>query len=164
MTNYVEDEPSHVNRLVRLSAAIMEYHEECARIMRAMNTQLHTELQKAQQLPRTERKPLTQLESNLNKSLESFDVLDEAGNSTSISVQASSAQASSAEVSSAQPSAGGEFCRALYDFVAENPGDLAFHAGDMIEIVERVDENWWRGKHCSFMTEGLFPATYVEMA
>lgn len=53
-----------------------------------------------------------------------------------------------------------EQCKALYDFDAENPDELTFKTGDIIEIIEKQGE-WWKG---SFNGQvGIFPANYVEV-
>ncbi|KIK41713.1 hypothetical protein CY34DRAFT_84960 [Suillus luteus UH-Slu-Lm8-n1] len=50
--------------------------------------------------------------------------------------------------------------RAIWDWTSEDPNDLSFHAGDIIEIVQETNADWWTGK--SKGKQGLFPATYVE--
>lgn len=54
-------------------------------------------------------------------------------------------------------------CRveALYDYAAQQEGDLAFDRGAIIVVVEKQDENWWRGRDQSG-NEGTFPANYVQ--
>ncbi|RKP04242.1 hypothetical protein CXG81DRAFT_23194 [Caulochytrium protostelioides] len=54
-------------------------------------------------------------------------------------------------------------CTALYDFAAQEPGDLGFSRGDIIEILERgtTPESWWRGRLVSTGKEGSFPGNYV---
>ncbi|KAK7939947.1 hypothetical protein WMY93_003273 [Mugilogobius chulae] len=50
--------------------------------------------------------------------------------------------------------------RALYDFTAEEGDELEFRAGDIIEVLDRSDPAWWRGKLRG--KNGLFPANYTE--
>ena len=54
-----------------------------------------------------------------------------------------------------------EYCLALYDFSGETLDDLDFVAGDRIQILEWVGDDWLKGKlgHKS----GMFPAGYVEL-
>lgn len=51
--------------------------------------------------------------------------------------------------------------KALFDFKPQEDGELEFKRGDIIEVVERDDPNWWRGKVGS--REGLFPSNYVAV-
>ncbi len=57
---------------------------------------------------------------------------------------------------SSQPS-----CRALYDFDAENPGELSFKEGDTILLKSQIDENWYDGMVDG--RSGYFPVSYVEI-
>ncbi|CAJ1075892.1 GRB2-related adapter protein 2a [Xyrichtys novacula] len=50
--------------------------------------------------------------------------------------------------------------RALYDFTAEEDDELGFCAGDIIEVLDRSDPSWWRGRLRG--KSGLFPANYTE--
>ncbi|KAF8628008.1 hypothetical protein AX15_004127 [Amanita polypyramis BW_CC] len=42
----------------------------------------------------------------------------------------------------------------------ENSGDLSFAKGDIIEIVEETNADWWMGRVKG--RQGLFPSSYVE--
>ena len=52
---------------------------------------------------------------------------------------------------------------ALYDFAAQAEGDLEFHAGDRIEVVERTEstEDWWTGRIGG--RQGVFPGEYSSL-
>ena len=52
-------------------------------------------------------------------------------------------------------------CKAIYDFEPENPTELEFKEGDIIELKEKVDDNWFEG-HLRGKT-GLFPIAYVQI-
>ena len=60
------------------------------------------------------------------------------------------------EPRSARPS----HVRALYDFEPDEPGELAFHRGDVIRVLDSVYEQWWRGELRHQV--GIFPVNYVE--
>ncbi|XP_068434974.1 GRB2-related adapter protein 2a [Clinocottus analis] len=49
--------------------------------------------------------------------------------------------------------------KALYDFHAEEDDELGFSAGDVIELLDRSDASWWRGRLRG--KSGLFPANYT---
>ncbi|KAF9357048.1 hypothetical protein BGX34_009621 [Mortierella sp. NVP85] len=51
---------------------------------------------------------------------------------------------------------------ALYDYDAQQEGDLSFKKDDRIEIVERTDsaQDWWTGKLNG--RQGVFPGNYVQ--
>lgn len=55
-----------------------------------------------------------------------------------------------------------QYVVALYDFEAQADGDLAFNAGDRIEVVVRTDstEDWWTGRLNGH--QGVFPGNYVQ--
>lgn len=61
-----------------------------------------------------------------------------------------------------------EFCRALYDFVPENPSmELELRKGDLVAILSRTDPSgnasqWWRARTRDGRT-GYIPSTYVEI-
>ncbi|KAF7729541.1 hypothetical protein EC973_004215 [Apophysomyces ossiformis] len=50
---------------------------------------------------------------------------------------------------------------ALYDFRGENPAaDLSFNKGDIIQVTEYVNNDWWRGSLHG--RSGMFPSNYVQ--
>lgn len=50
---------------------------------------------------------------------------------------------------------------ALYDYDAQEIGDLRFAAGQRIALVERLDTEWYRGQLDGHA--GIFPASFVEV-
>uniref|UniRef100_A0A493U3S5 SH3 domain containing 19 n=1 Tax=Anas platyrhynchos platyrhynchos TaxID=8840 RepID=A0A493U3S5_ANAPP len=54
-----------------------------------------------------------------------------------------------------------EWCEALHDFTAETKDDLSFRKGDYIQILERVDSEWYRGRLND--KEGIFPTVFVQI-
>ncbi|WVF71288.1 hypothetical protein IAT40_006091 [Kwoniella sp. CBS 6097] len=55
-----------------------------------------------------------------------------------------------------------KYATAIFDFEAQAEGDLSFHAGDRIEIIERSDnaDDWWTGRLNG--VTGIFPGTYTQ--
>ena len=49
---------------------------------------------------------------------------------------------------------------AQYNFVPQEAGELRFEKGDLIQVTDASDNNWWRGAFGG--KAGLFPATYVR--
>ncbi|XP_077489709.1 growth factor receptor-bound protein 2 drk isoform X1 [Amblyomma americanum] len=49
--------------------------------------------------------------------------------------------------------------QAMYDFQPQESGELEFRRGDIINVHDRSDANWWEGEIGS--RRGYFPATYV---
>ncbi|KAK2712359.1 E3 ubiquitin-protein ligase SH3RF1-like isoform X2 [Artemia franciscana] len=51
--------------------------------------------------------------------------------------------------------------KALYNFDAQEPGDLSFKKGDVIQLRRQIDPNWYLGELRG--QQGFFPATYVQV-
>lgn len=49
---------------------------------------------------------------------------------------------------------------AQFDFEPQEDGELRLRKGDLIEVLDKSDPNWWRGK-CRGQ-EGMFPVPYVK--
>ncbi|KAG5342945.1 hypothetical protein C0989_005894 [Termitomyces sp. Mn162] len=47
-----------------------------------------------------------------------------------------------------------------YNERGENPADLSFRGGDLIDVTAETNADWWTGRHNG--KEGLFPANYVQ--
>jgi son of sevenless-like protein len=53
------------------------------------------------------------------------------------------------------------FCRALYDYDAQDPSALSFRRGDIIEILTQQPSGWWDGLLGD--ERGWFPSNYVVL-
>ena len=56
----------------------------------------------------------------------------------------------------------GPHCKALYDFDAENEGELNFKEGSTIKLISKIDENWFEGTTADGKS-GFFPISYVQV-
>jgi len=60
-----------------------------------------------------------------------------------------------------EQSGGATQARALYDYDAENPDDLSFKEGEVINILDKSDPSgWWEGEVNG--QRGFFPSNFVE--
>lgn len=50
---------------------------------------------------------------------------------------------------------------AIYSFHADGSGELSISEGDQVELLERVDAAWMRGRLGG--KEGIFPADFVDV-
>ena len=59
-------------------------------------------------------------------------------------------------------SAQAQYVTALFDFEAQNPGDLGFREGDTIKVIKKTEstDDWWDGELRGKV--GAFPANYVQ--
>ncbi|KAI5835257.1 SH3-domain-containing protein, partial [Schizophyllum commune Tattone D] len=51
------------------------------------------------------------------------------------------------------------FCKALYDYEAQDPSALSFKRGDIIEVLTQQPSGWWDGLLGD--ERGWFPSNYV---
>jgi len=51
--------------------------------------------------------------------------------------------------------------RAMFDFKSDDPDDLPFSKGEILEIIEKPEENWWNARNAQGRI-GQIPVPYVE--
>ena len=49
----------------------------------------------------------------------------------------------------------------MYNYRAQNKGDLSFMKGEKLEVVEKSDPDWWTVKRLETGEIGYIPANYV---
>jgi len=54
------------------------------------------------------------------------------------------------------------YAEALWDHVTLDPVELGFRAGDVIEVKDMLDKNWWWGRLEE--KEGWFPSAFVAVS
>lgn len=50
--------------------------------------------------------------------------------------------------------------QASFDFEPQEAGELRLRKGDVITVLDKSDQNWWKGS-CNGQ-EGMFPVPYVK--
>jgi len=151
MCNFMEAESEHISQLHEFAKSVRDYHRRCGDAMDSLAETLADKLNEAANMPRTERPISIGNASNLSRDSREFSV---SGSNSSSPMRPSAPI--SAPLTPQKPCG-----RALYDFEAENEGELEFREGDMVELLSRIDENWLHGK-CNGK-EGYFPESFVEV-
>lgn len=49
----------------------------------------------------------------------------------------------------------------MYDYTAQNDDELAFSKGQLINVLNKEDPDWWKGEAGGHV--GLFPSNYVKL-
>ena len=57
-----------------------------------------------------------------------------------------------------------EWVRARHVWNSDKSGELVLQAGDIIQVLKRPYEHWWKGRLARNGQVGLFPANFVEIA
>ncbi|KAJ5816444.1 hypothetical protein N7447_008677 [Penicillium robsamsonii] len=52
---------------------------------------------------------------------------------------------------------------AMYAYTPTDAGDLALQPQDRIQIIEHMNDDWWRGRNERTGQEGIFPRSYVNI-
>lgn len=57
------------------------------------------------------------------------------------------------------------YCRSLYDYNAQEAGDLELKKDDKVAVLEHLSEDWWKGYRSgtSAADAGVFPSNYVTV-
>uniref|UniRef100_A0A672PXH6 Endophilin-A1-like n=2 Tax=Sinocyclocheilus grahami TaxID=75366 RepID=A0A672PXH6_SINGR len=143
MFNLLENDIEQVSQLSALVQAQVEYHQQAAEILQQLSSKIEDRIKDMSNKPRKEYIPKPCMELQLPS--ENHD-----GGINS----AKSPARSPAPLD--QPC-----CRALYDFAAENEGELGFKEGDIITLTNQIDDNWYEGMIHG--QSGFFPINYVDI-
>ena len=57
-----------------------------------------------------------------------------------------------------------EWVRARHDWNSDKPGELVLQAGDLIQVLKRPFEHWWKGRLERTGQSGLFPVNFIQAA
>jgi len=149
MSNFFDQDVEHITQLHAFASAITQYHQKCADVMENVTSTLSNKVQEANSLGRGDRRSFSR------------GSLHSTGGSNP-SIHSNGGHGNSfVSPPPAIPEKKVPSCRALFDFDAENEGELEFKKDDIIEISSRIDENWLQGS-CKGR-EGYFPENFVEI-
>ncbi|XP_034411678.1 endophilin-A2-like isoform X2 [Cyclopterus lumpus] len=143
MYNLLETDVEQVSQLSSFVESLLQYHKQASEILVELSAKLSERVNDAQSRPRRE---------YTARPKQVYDY-GEVENSNGAYPPAATTPPA---YSSAEPC-----CKALYDFEPENEGELGFHEGDIITLVNRIDENWFEGAIRG--KTGYFPNNYVEV-
>ncbi|CAB3373775.1 Hypothetical predicted protein [Cloeon dipterum] len=157
MFNLLENDVEQISQLATFAEGLLEYHQQCTEVLKVLNETMQEKREEAAMRPKMEFVPKTLADLSIEPIM---DGLNGTTPSQDEGYQASplpSPMRSPARTPMNQTPC----CRALYDFEAQNPGELEFKEGDNITLVNRVDENWYEGSVNG--KTGYFPQNYVQV-
>ncbi|XP_078036909.1 SH3 domain containing GRB2 like, endophilin-A isoform X4 [Augochlora pura] len=175
-----------VAQLATFSEALLDYHQQCTEVLRALTETLLEKKDEAANKPKLEFVPKTLADLHVDAM-----PISDAMNGGNFSLHGSSRAGSpvpgdgkrsqlelfpagnppqSANASplpspskspARTPMQRQPCCTALYDFEPENSGELGFKENDTITLIQKIDENWYEGSLNG--RTGFFPVTYVQV-
>lgn len=163
MHTLLSNDVEQVNQLYQFIAAMKRYHEESASTLEPILNQLE------QQKGSIDRAPYKEM-ADMSIKRDPM-VMAMGGGAAAATVTRTSASAWDSTPNtqnrpvpatrnpSAQPRR--PSAQALYDFEPENPGELEFQEGDVINLTSQIDENWFEGEIHG--KTGFFPINYVKV-
>ncbi|XP_051557693.1 endophilin-A2-like [Myxocyprinus asiaticus] len=160
MQNLLDTDVEQVSQLAALVESQLQFHRQSVEVLEELAENMRQRVNKAQSQPRQKRMPVSR---------PSFDNSESENSNGGWNASASPTTYSSAAAKSFNRTSGRQqrnstdqpCCKALYDFEAENDGELEFYEGDIITLTSQIDENWYEGTVHG--QTGLFPCNYVEV-
>jgi len=190
MFNIMENDVEQISQLMQFAEALLEYHKQCSEILQGLTETLYQKTNLASSRQRREFVPKTledlgvdttgdyalqdpRLERQLrnsgsNSNIPGGTLISPGGSPAGTPTHHASGHSSGFNSASPRPSPvpsptklAQPMAQALYDFEPENSSELGFKEGDMINLKEKLDENWFEG---TFQGKtGLFPVNYVTV-
>ncbi|XP_014671532.1 PREDICTED: endophilin-A3-like isoform X2 [Priapulus caudatus] len=174
MVNLLENDVEQISQLHALVQAQQEYFRQSADVLEEVLEKLEVEKQDAASRPKREAS-IHRLPRNGSDSMGS-DAWDSSGADAASNAKnrdsdsfaqdpwgnnSSAAPPSYSKSTEKKPAARGPCCEALYDFEPENEGELGFQEGDVLQLIAKIDENWYEGSIRG--NTGFFPVNYVKV-
>ncbi|CAI9733753.1 endophilin-A3-like isoform X1 [Octopus vulgaris] len=160
MFNLLDNDVEQITQLQAFVEAITNYHKQSASILERLCETLDYKREDAVSRPKSDHvvKRVTSFRRSASPS--PFNDDDGFGDATSSSSGGGYNFPSTASLgeSVTKPK---PCCKAMYDFEPENEGELGFSEGDIIDLIQKVDDNWFEGSIRG--QTGYFPVNYVEV-
>ncbi|XP_033335603.1 SH3 domain containing GRB2 like, endophilin-A isoform X5 [Megalopta genalis] len=186
MFNLLENDVEQVAQLATFSEALLDYHQQCTEVLRALTETLLEKKDEAANKPKLEFVPKTladlQVDAisqsdamnggnyNLHGASRAGSPVPGDGKRSQLELFPAGNPPQSANASplpspskspARTPMQRQPCCTALYDFEPENSGELGFKENDTITLIQKIDENWYEGSLNG--RTGFFPVTYVQV-
>ncbi|KAI1721784.1 BAR domain-containing protein [Ditylenchus destructor] len=188
MFNVLSNDVEQISQLKALVESQMDFHQQTLHVLDGLKSQLTTRIKEASERQRIEHIPksvlfdrsprsrspsreLTNSTANMNMSDTSSVAsasyaknMNGSANSEVWSPGQQSANKSGASPIPPTPESAKKVkaqCKAIYDFEAQNPGELEFKEGQVIDLISQIDENWYEGTVNG--KSGFFPISYVQV-
>ncbi|KAI1728765.1 BAR domain-containing protein [Ditylenchus destructor] len=188
MFNVLSNDVEQISQLKALVESQMDFHQQTLHVLDGLKSQLTSRIKEASERQRIEHIPKSVL---FDRSPRSRSPSRELTNSTAnMNMSDSSSVASASYAKNMNGSANSEVwspgqqsanksgaspipptpesakkvkaqCKAIYDFEAQNPGELEFKEGQVIDLISQIDENWYEGTVNG--KSGFFPISYVQV-
>jgi len=157
MHNLLDNDVEQISQLATFTESLMDYHRQCGEILAVLQETLQEKRNEAASRPRPEFHPKTLADLGISSATYTPD-----GTNGGLGASLGGSPMPSPMRSPARtPSRTGPSAQALYDFEAENPGELGFKEGNIITLKQQIDDNWLEGSVDG--RSGLFPISYVQV-
>nr|CDJ87823.1 BAR and Src homology-3 domain containing protein [Haemonchus contortus] len=171
MFNVLSNDVEQVSQLRALVDAQLDFHRQTTQVLEALQSQLAARVKEASCRPRAEHHPLPVLTNRTPRSRspatdgsiggQSHEQPQHYSNGGGFSASGAYPSVQSQQQQQQQQQQQKPSARAMFDFEAQNEGELNLKEGQVVELVAQVDENWFEGRLNG--KNGLFPIAYVQV-
>ncbi|KAI6230062.1 BAR domain protein [Aphelenchoides fujianensis] len=176
MHNVLSNDVEQISQLKALVDAQLDFHQQTQHVLESLRDQLNNRIKECTARPRREhtikpvlmdktprdRSPVGSISAGTNNLNFNDAASVGSGAPPAYSLNGHSTDIGKTSSASSVTSAGPKpCCKALFDFDAQNPGELDFKEGQTIDLVSQVDENWFEGTVNG--KTGFFPISYVSV-
>jgi endophilin-A len=166
MHNLLQNDVEQISQLVALVEALRDYYKSCGSILEGLADKLSALRDESAGRQHSQYVPKKLKELNIGAVTELDDTVanqvDQAKSGDQVSEKAD--QTSNVSGKEDETRKWGQ-CVALYDFQAENAGELGFKEGQTLKLFDQIDENWYEGalEGPDGEVSGIFPTNYVRV-